>query len=145
MFNFVQCPFFFLSLILFICFCPCWGSYLRHTGSSLLGVGPCRSREHRLNSCPMACGISVLQPGIEPTTPALECAFLTAGPLGSPQYIFEYHLSCFLFGDWYLLIFQCVKTSHSAFNAFIFSISLFLCYILWGCFRSRILISDKVY
>ena len=32
--------------------------------------------------CPMACGISVPQPGIEPTSPALEGRFLTPGPPG---------------------------------------------------------------
>ena len=29
---------------------------------------------------PMACGILVPQPGIKPTSPALECGFLTTGP-----------------------------------------------------------------
>ena len=35
--------------------------------------------EHRL-SCPMAYGILVPRPGIEPTSPALEGGFLTTGP-----------------------------------------------------------------
>ena len=33
-------------------------------------------------SCPAACGILVPQPGIEPTSPALEDGFLTTGPPG---------------------------------------------------------------
>ena len=35
-----------------------------------------------VNSCPVACGILVLQPGIEPTSPALEGGFLTTRPPG---------------------------------------------------------------
>ena len=35
-----------------------------------------------LGSCPVACGILVLQPGIEPTPPALEGKVLTTGPPG---------------------------------------------------------------
>ena len=31
---------------------------------------------------PMACGVLVLQPGIEPSSPALEDGFLTTGPPG---------------------------------------------------------------
>ena len=34
-------------------------------------------------SCPMACGILVPQPGIEPVSPALEGGFLTTGPPGT--------------------------------------------------------------
>ena len=38
-------------------------------------------------SCPAACGILVPQPGIEPTSPALEGRFFTTGPPGkSPLY-----------------------------------------------------------
>ena len=33
-------------------------------------------------SCPMACGILVPRPGIEPTSPALQGGFLIIGPLG---------------------------------------------------------------
>ena len=36
-------------------------------------------------SCPMACGILVPQPEIEPISPALEGEFLTTGPLGSSE------------------------------------------------------------
>ena len=39
------------------------------------------SRAHRF-SCPVACGILVPQPGIEPVSPALEGGFLTTGPPG---------------------------------------------------------------
>ena len=34
------------------------------------------------NSCPVACGILVPRPGIEPTSPALEGRFLITGPPG---------------------------------------------------------------
>ena len=33
-------------------------------------------------SCPVACGILVPQPGIEPASPALEGGFFTTGPPG---------------------------------------------------------------
>lgn len=59
------------------------------------------------------------------------------------QYVFEYNLSCFLFCCWYLLMFHHVKTSHSVFHTFIFSISIFLCYILWD-FRSRIQFTNSL-
>ena len=36
-------------------------------------------------SCPTAFGILAPQPGIEPTSPALEGRFLTTGPPGSPD------------------------------------------------------------
>ena len=39
---------------------------------------------HRL-SCPTACGILVLRPGIEPASPALEGVFFTTGPPGKSQ------------------------------------------------------------
>ena len=35
-----------------------------------------------LAGCPMACGILVPPPGIEPMSPALQGGFLTTGPLG---------------------------------------------------------------
>ena len=47
---------------------------------SLIGV-------HRL-SCPKLCGISIPQPGMEPTSPALEGGFSTTGPPGKSQSIF---------------------------------------------------------
>ena len=44
------------------------------------------------------CGILVLQPGIEPPSPAVQVGFLTAGPPGkSPSCFSVYRLSCFLF------------------------------------------------
>ena len=150
--QFCSTSFFFLSLFNFIYLflsvlgvlvaartwgLHCWVWALVAHGSAGLIVAA-----HQF-SCPVACGISVLQPGIEPTNPALEGSFLTAGPLGSPQYIFEYCLASSSEIDtyWYFS----VKTSYTAFNAFIFSVSVFSYYIVWGCFRSRILISDKVY
>ena len=36
-------------------------------------------------SCPVACGILVPPPGIEPAAPALEGGFLTTGPPGKSQ------------------------------------------------------------
>ena len=77
----------------------CVGSSLWHTGFSSCGAqaperacsrarGLCSLwhtgslvEAHRL-SCPMACGILVPQPGIEPASPALEGVFLTTGPPG---------------------------------------------------------------
>ena len=50
------------------------------------------SRARRLNSCgvqaqfPVACGILVAQPGIEPTSPALKGRVLTTEMLGSPPF-----------------------------------------------------------
>ena len=38
--------------------------------------------EAHVLTCPMACGILVPQPGIKPTSPALQGRFLTAEPLG---------------------------------------------------------------
>ena len=39
---------------------------------------------------PTACGILVLQPGIEPESPALEGRFSTTGPIGkSPDSMFK--------------------------------------------------------
>ena len=36
-------------------------------------------------SCPMACGILVARPGIEPASPVLEGGFFTTGPPGKSQ------------------------------------------------------------
>ena len=53
---------------------------LRHMGFSLVVA-----RGLRL-SCPVACGILVPRPGIEPMSSALEGGFLTTGPPGkSPR------------------------------------------------------------
>ena len=54
--------------------CSIWDPLLWHKGFSLvvaLGL-----------SCPVACGILVPQPGIEPESPALEGGFLTTRPPG---------------------------------------------------------------
>ena len=49
-------------------------------------------------SCPVACGTLVPQPGIEPTSPALEGGFLTTGPPGkSLIYLFIFILYLILF------------------------------------------------
>ena len=45
--------------------------------------------ERRL-SCPMACGILVPRPGIEPESVALVGGFLTTGPPGKSLYMFKY-------------------------------------------------------
>ena len=37
-------------------------------------------------SCSMTCGILVLRPGIEPTSPGFQGRFFIAGPPGKPQY-----------------------------------------------------------
>ena len=51
--------------------CSAWASEQESLGSA---VAPCRL------GCPMACGILVPQPEIEPTSPALEGDALTTGP-----------------------------------------------------------------
>ena len=57
--------------------CRMQALYLRH-GGSVVAV-------HGL-SCPVACGILVPQPGIEPASPALEGGFLITGRPGkSPE------------------------------------------------------------
>ena len=54
-----------------------------HGGSQAsLQLWRLRSGAHGLSSCPVACGILVPQPGIEPASPALEGRFLTTGPPG---------------------------------------------------------------
>ena len=53
---------------------------LRSTGSSLRRAGSLVVA--RGFSCPVACGILVPQPGIEPVSTALEGRFLTTGPPG---------------------------------------------------------------
>ena len=57
--------------------CGMWGLSLWYAGFSLVAA-------HRL-SCPVACGILVPWPGIEPMSPALEGGFLTTGPPGKSQ------------------------------------------------------------
>ena len=54
---------------------------------------------HRL-SCPVACGILVPRPGIEPTSPALEGGVLTTGPPGKSSIL----LNLLKFILWYSLI-----------------------------------------
>ena len=63
---------------LFICLSiGCIRSQLQHMGS-LLQCTDSLVGTHRL-SCPVACGILVPQPGIEPKSPALQGRFLTTG------------------------------------------------------------------
>ena len=49
-------------------------------------------------SCPVACGILVLPPGIEPLPPALQDGFLTTGPAG------KFMLPCILHYQFLLTI-----------------------------------------
>ena len=76
---------FFSFLILnYIFFFGCVKSWLQHVGSVSYGIFCCRGQApecmgsvvmvHRL-SCPVVCGILVPQPGIKPTTPALQGRF----------------------------------------------------------------------
>ena len=65
-------------------------------GFSLVACGLCSLRRSgsvvatRGLSCPMACGILVRQPGLEPASPTLEGGFLTTGPPGkSLSVVFE--------------------------------------------------------
>ena len=64
----------YLHICLFIF--DCFRSQLQRAGFSL-------AVEYRL-SCPTACGILVLSPGIEPTSPALKSRFLTSGSPRKP-------------------------------------------------------------
>ena len=59
-------------------FFDCIGSSLWHTSLEVAA--------HRLN-CPVACGILVFPPGIEPASSALEGGFLTAGPPGKSPHV----------------------------------------------------------
>ena len=56
--------------------CGTWAP--EHAGAGSLVVA-------RGRSCPVACVILVPQPGIEPTSPALEGGFLTTGPPGKSR------------------------------------------------------------
>ena len=51
---------------------------------------------HRL-SCPVACGILIPRPGIEPMSPALEGWFLTTGPPGKSQMLSIFSCACWPF------------------------------------------------
>ena len=72
-----------------------WNLSLRHAGFSLVELlSSCsvQAPEHASSiavscrlSCPVACGILVPHPGIEPACPALEGGFLTIEPQGSPS------------------------------------------------------------
>ena len=64
--------------------CGTWDLSMRCVGSSLQCAGFSLVVAHGL-SCPVACGILVPQPGIDPTSPALEGGFLTTGPPGKSQ------------------------------------------------------------
>jgi len=68
-------------------------SQLQYMGSSFFMQDLCCKVSvvvgHRL-SCPMACRILVSQPGIEPTSSALQDRFLTTGPPGKS---WEFQLS----------------------------------------------------
>ena len=89
--------FFLFKLYLFIF--GCVGSSLRHAGSSIVARGllsRCGARAPECLgsvvavlwlSCPVACGILVPRPGIEPASPALEGGFATAGPPGKSLFI----------------------------------------------------------
>ena len=58
----------------------CVRSHLGHAGSFA---------ELRQLSYSMVCGILVLLPGIEPTSPAWQCRFLTTGPPGKSLSLFS--------------------------------------------------------
>ena len=90
-FSFIVSFFFFF---LFNLFYPwlCWGLVV---ACGLFTVA-------RVLSCPKACGILVPQPGIEPTSPALEGRFPTTGPPGKfSEFLFNWEafhqLFCILY------------------------------------------------
>ena len=75
---------FFLFFWLFWVFIAVCG--LLVVGFSLVVVCGLQSAWVQLFSCPVACGILVPPPGIEPASPALEGRFLTTGPPGKSLY-----------------------------------------------------------
>ena len=83
--------FFFLFLALGLC-CGAWAFSSRdawapeHVGSVAAVCGL---------SCPVACGILVPQPGIEPGSPALQGRFLTTGPLLKSLVLYYFYLCMF--------------------------------------------------
>ena len=87
--------FFLKNIYLFVCFwlhrvlvvacetcCSTWDLSLQPSGFSLVEGPRFSVVAVRGLSCPMACGILVPQPGIEPMSPALEGRVLTTGPPG---------------------------------------------------------------
>ena len=66
--------------------CGMQGDLLWHVGSSWRPAGFSLVEAHRLSSyrtglsCPAECGIFISPPGMEPSPPALQGGFLTAGP-----------------------------------------------------------------
>ena len=86
----------------------CLGSSLQHVGFSVVVVHGLQSVWAVLLwptcsvvvalglSFPVACGILVPRPGIEPTYPALEGGLLTPGPPGKSQFLY-FFLNLFLF------------------------------------------------
>ena len=72
-------PFLFLIFIyLTVCGLSCgmWDLLLQRTNSLVVKCGL---------TCSVACGTLLPQPGIEPTSPALQGRFLISGPLGESQ------------------------------------------------------------
>ena len=62
----------------------CWEAWaLEHVGSAVIACGLLSLWQCRPSS-PASCGIPVPQTGIEPTSPALEGGFITAGLQGAP-------------------------------------------------------------
>ena len=69
---------------------------LQHAGSlvEMCGLSSCGSWAYQLPcgmrdlSSPVACGILVPRPGIEPASPALQDGFFTTGPPGKSQFVF---------------------------------------------------------
>ena len=103
--------FFTFYLILFIIIILFWWYWVFRGAHRLFLLGSLGSRARGLSSCstwtslivacrpscPAACGIPVPQTGIEPTSPALEGGFITAGPPGSPNVeIFKIEISIYI-------------------------------------------------
>ena len=86
--NIVRCVYSFLPL------CLSYGhrSLLYHVESFVVARGLSSCGMHNSVSaalglsCSMTCGILVLRPGIEPTSPGFQGRFFTTGPPGKPQY-----------------------------------------------------------
>ena len=79
------------GLIFYLFIYGCFGSYLQRADSFVVVMGSVVAVWGL--SCPVACGIFVPQPGVEPTCPALQRGFLTTEQLGKSLHgeVFKWH------------------------------------------------------
>ena len=94
-------------------------------------------------SWPMACGISVPRPGIEPTSPALEGGFSTTGPPGKSLHLF---LSVSFSSVKYMFnTFAHLSVGLFVFFLLIYGSSLYIPEINPLCGKNLILVSDLTF